>query len=86
MAKDDILKGTILWLKAMAQKPKNTTKAVAVDVALQEALKLIMRGKHDGERSAGDKAAEKILDEASQELAEIERPKPAVAKKASKTL
>jgi hypothetical protein len=81
MAKGDILKGTVLWCKAMLKKPKGATQAVAVDVALQEALNLIRKGKLDGERSKADKKAEGLIDSISDELAEIERKAREVEKK-----
>ncbi len=73
MAKGDIFAGTVLWCRAMLKKPKGAEQAVAVDVALQEALDLIKKGKLDRERSAADKKAEKLIDAISDELAEIER-------------
>lgn len=73
MAKGDILKGTVLWCKAMLTKPKGTKEAVAVDVALQEAVDLIKKGKLDGERSKADEKAEELIDGISDELAEVER-------------
>jgi hypothetical protein len=81
MAKGDILKGTALWCKAMLAKPKGTKEALAVDVALQEALDLIKKGKLDGERSKADKKAEALVDGISDELAEIKRKATEKAKK-----
>jgi hypothetical protein len=81
MAKGDILKGSVLWCKAMLKKPKGATQAVAVDVALQEALNLIRKGKLDGDRSKADKKAEALIDSISDELAEIERKAREVEKK-----
>ena len=73
MAKGDILKGTVLWCKAMLKKAKNATQALDVDLALHEALDLISKGKLDGERFKADKKAEALIDSISDELAEIER-------------
>lgn len=84
MAKNDILNGTILWLKAMSKKPTTAKQGLAVDVALKEALDLITRGKLDGDRSVGDRAAEKILDQASKDLAEIEKAAAERSKSAKK--
>lgn len=84
MAKGDIFEGTVLWCKAMLKKPKGAQQAVAVDVALQEALALIQKGKLDGERSKADKKAEELIDGISDELAEIERKARAAEKKAKK--
>jgi hypothetical protein len=73
MAKGEIFAGTVKWCRAMLKKPKGAEEAVAVDVALHEALNLIKKGKLDGERSTADKAAEKLIESVSDELAEIER-------------
>ena len=73
MAKGDLLAGTVLWCRAMLKRQKGAKQALAVDLALQEALDLIKKGKLDGERSAADKKAEALIDSISDELAELER-------------
>jgi hypothetical protein len=83
MAKGDILRGTALWCKAVLKKPKNDDQFMGVDLALQEAVILIRKGKLDRrECSKADKRAEALLEGISAELSELERAAREPEKKA----
>jgi hypothetical protein len=84
MAKGDILNGTTLWCRALLAKSRSAEQAVNVDVALQEAVNLIRKGKLDGERSKADKKAEALIDGIRDELAKLELKAREAEKKKNK--
>jgi hypothetical protein len=61
VARGDIFKGTALWCKAMLKKVNNADEALALDVALQDAVNLIRQAKLDNDRSKADEVAELLI-------------------------
>jgi hypothetical protein len=61
VARGDIFKGTAIWCKAMLKKVTNADEALAVDVALQDAVHLIRQAKLDNDRSKADEVAEQLI-------------------------